>query len=275
MSALEQVLTRQKAWAKVHDVPLDSCGYAKDLSNNLFQPLSALTIRDFQQAGGHELEDRPDGKPAKMRAFESSSALVCNFFDFWRERNVGEIGRILMIPEPVIQVSFEVKFPTGLRGTPPTLDIVLTDCAGVIWGIEAKLCEPYRPKPNRPSFAASYFPDGNGLWARRDLILCERLARNLHDRKVIFERLDVAQLLKHSLGLYNQPQMAHLWYLWYEEPGPEAEEIRMDLAVFAEQVDPQLNFRAVTYQELYKSLQRIPDADASYVEYLSSRYFIA
>jgi Restriction Endonuclease associating with ARP len=275
MGALEQILARQKDWAEVNEIQLDPPGYVKYCFDNLFRPLSMPTCEELFEAAGRELESGPNDKPAKMRALESSSALCCNFFDFWRTRNPGEIGRLLMIPEPVLQVSFEVEFPTGLRGTPPTLDMVLTDQNGVIWGIEAKFCEPYRPKPKRPPFADSYFPDGEGLWASRGLVLCERLARDLHDRKVAFERLDIAQLLKHALGLHSQPRISHLWYLWYEEYGPEAKAIRRDLDVFAQQVDPRLNFHAVTYQEVFESVCKAPDVDADYVKFLLSRYFKA
>jgi hypothetical protein len=172
MTAFEKILARQKAWARVFEIPFDLRGYTKDLSNNLFRPLSIITYKDFQQAAGRELEFGGGSKPAKMSALESSSALLCNVFDFWRIRNPEEIGRLLKIPEPVVQVTFEVEFPTGLRGTPPTLDMVLVDRTGVIWGIEAKFCEPYRPKSKRPPFADSYFPDGEGLWASRDLAGC-------------------------------------------------------------------------------------------------------
>jgi hypothetical protein len=273
MTAFEKIRARQKAWARVFEIPVDPRGYTKDISDNLFQPLSILSYKDFQQGGGRELKSGDGSKPAKMSALESSSALLCNVFDFWRIRNPEEFGRLLNIPEPVIQIYFEVEFPTRLRGNPPTLDMVFVDQTDVIWGIEAKFCEPYRPKSKLPPFADSYFPDGVGLWATRDLILCERLARNLHERKTIFERLDVAQLLKHALGLYNQPRRAHLWYLWYEEPGPEAEEIRRDLALFGEQVDPQLNFRTVTYQAVFKSVCNAPGVNTEYIEFLSSRYF--
>jgi hypothetical protein len=208
-----------------------------------------------------------------MHALESSSALLCNVFDYWRAKNPKEIGRAFGIPEDVVEVKFEAEFSTGLKGTPPTLDMALTDRTDAIWGVEAKFCEPYRPKSNRVPFAAAYFPKGEGLWARRGLNRCQKLVEELNEGKITFERLDVHQLLKHALGLWSQPPKAHLFYLWYEEKGPEAEQIHGDLGVFAKEIDSKLAFRAITYQQVFEALCKAPGADDDYLEYLLSRYF--
>ena len=160
-----------------------------------------------------------------------------------------------------------------MRGTSPTLDMALTDQTEAVCGVEAKFCEPYRPKTKRPPFSNAYFPIGKSLWASRGLDRCQKLAEDLNDRKILFERLDVPQLLKHALGLWSQPRKAHLLFLWYEEKGPEAEELKKDLESFAGVVDPQLDFRAVTYHEAFQILRDAPGVDHNYVHYLSDRYF--
>jgi hypothetical protein len=273
VTALEKIQARQTTWAKSRSIELERPGYVRKLSENLFQPLSKDTEERFRKAQGQELEPRSEGIPPKMHALESSSALLCNVFDYWRAKNPKEIGRALGILEDVVEVEFEAEFSTGLKGTPPTLDMALTDRTDAIWGVEAKFCEPYRPKPKRPPFSNTYFPEREGLWARRGLPNCQKLAEDLNQGKVTFERLDVPQLLKHALGLWSQPKKAHLIYLWYEEQGPEAEQIHRDLDLFTQKVDPQLDFRAITYQQVFEALRKSKGADAKYIEYLSDRYF--
>ena len=270
MSALNSILTRQRAWAGSRGIELDPLGYAARLEDNLYSEMSEQALEEYGGAAGQELVDRPDGKPAKMRALESSSALVLNVFEHLRQTNLKAIGAILNIAEPVADVRFEATFPTGLRGTPPTLDIAVTSPSGHVCGVESKFCEPYRSKNKSDPFRAWYFPDGAGLWEARGLPRCEQLARNLRDRSITFEYLDVAQLLKHALGLFNQVEQATLLHLWYDE-GTEGQALQQEQAVFADKVDQRLGFRSLTYQELYTRLRS--HSDSGHAEYLASRYF--
>ncbi len=216
MSALEQILNRQRAWAESRGIELDPPDYTARLEDNLYSKLSERALEEYGGAAGQELVDRRGGKPAKMRALESSSALVLNVFEHLRLTNLEAIGTILDIAEPVADVRFEATFPTGLHGTPPTLDVAVIGPSGHVCGVESKFCEPYRSKGKRDPFAASYFPDGPGLWKARGLPRCEQLARDIMDGSVAFQYLDAPQLLKHALGLFNQEQPATLLNLWYD-----------------------------------------------------------
>jgi hypothetical protein len=64
-------------------------------------------------------------KKPSNKAVHSSSALVCNLFDYWRTANPEAIGRAIDIALPVKVVRYEAQLPTGLRGSPPTLDLLL------------------------------------------------------------------------------------------------------------------------------------------------------
>ena len=270
MSALEQILNRQRAGAESRGIELDPPDYTARLEDNLYSKLSERTLEEYGGAAGQELADSRGGKPAKMRALESSSALVLNVFEHLRLTNLKAIGAILNIAEPVAEVRFEATFPTGLQGTPPTLDVAVAGPSGHVCGVESKFCEPYRSKGKRDPFAASYFPDGPGLWEARGLPRCEQLARDLRDRTVTFAYLDAPQLLKHALGLFNQDRPATLFYLWYEE-GAEGQAHKQEIATFASQIDRQLGFRFSSYQEALHRLHRNSDSD--HAAYLANRYF--
>ena len=76
MSALKQILNRQRSRASSRGIDLDPPDYTARLEDNLFSKLSPRTFEEYGGAAGQELVDGPSGKPAKMRALESSSALV-------------------------------------------------------------------------------------------------------------------------------------------------------------------------------------------------------
>ncbi len=99
MSALTEILRRQHAWATARGIELDPPGYAARLADNLFRPLSYRVQGEFGGAAGQELVDGKDGKPAKMRALESSSALVVNVFDQLRETALMTVGTALGIED--------------------------------------------------------------------------------------------------------------------------------------------------------------------------------
>ena len=64
-----------------------------------------------------------------------------------------------------------------------------------------------------------------------------------------------------------------LVYLWYREPGQEAAKHQAELARFRAHVDADLDFRAVTYQDLFCKLRRLAKEHSAYIEYMKRRYF--
>jgi hypothetical protein len=106
------------------------------------------------------------------------------------------------------------------------------------------------------------------------------VAAQIHGKEILFQRLHVAQLIKHILGLileFKGTQNFELIYLWYAAPGPEGvlheEEIRRFQRMTAA-CTPPVKFRAIKYQDLIYSLARDHGNEhGAYVEYLLERYF--
>lgn len=271
-SAFDSVVERQARWARGHGARPDDSGYLPGVADNLFAPLSAVTDKEFRASAGSELDGR-NGEPAKMRALHSSSALVCNVFDYWRVADIGAIARALGIPEQIAGFRFEAQLPTGLAGTPPTLDLLLEATASRAWAVESKFTEPYQGRSPKTPFADSYFRDANGLWAALGLPRCQALAERVALGQVTFVHLDAAQLLKHALGLRRRYREGRLFLLWYPVDAAEARVFANEIRTFAEEVDPTLGFQALRYHDVFARLAAEPAASASHVAYLRARYF--
>lgn len=274
MQTLAMIELQQQEWAAHAGLPFDSDGYLADVKENLFASLSHDTKAEFQAAPGNELEDRTN-EPAKMRALHSSSALVCNIFDYWRHVDPAAVGRALGLPLPIAYLQFEKAMPTGLRGTPPTLDLLLSATGAQAWGVESKFTEPFRPHSRAEPFADSYFLSAPGLWAQSGLPGCQSVAERPRDGRLQFSHLDAAQLLKHTLGIRRRFSDGGLVYLWFSADSSEARMLAEEVGRFAEAVDDALGFRAITHQEVFERLSAERSADPCHLDYLRRRYFSA
>lgn len=266
---LAYITNGQKRWAESHTIPYDKANRrVLSLDDNLFAPLDDDTQTEFKSADGSEFGT--EDKPGKMSSLNSSSALVCNVFDFWRRRRLAPLLRACGIKSSRNKLRFEQKFPTGLGGTPPNLDIVLScDGKGPVTAIESKFTEPYFSS-DHTGFSASYFRDKK-LW--EGLERCRGLAENYAQEN--FQSLNAAQLLKHGLGLHQRftAERFELLYLWYDVPGSSAAEtLRKEVERLSLTVSTDFQFRSLTYQELFgRLLPAIGKTD--YAAYLGSRYF--
>lgn len=271
VSTLSDVLNAQQRWAVSRALRVDERGYLGSYVENLFRPLSSAAFSAFQNGSGSELLDRP-GAPAKMRALHSSSALAVNFFDYWR----GEPGTLLAamgLRQDADTLQFEVKFPTGLGGTPPNLDVAVRWNDGSWLGVESKYTEWLSPKPNgKAYFKDKYFPCGQGLWSSKGLVQCQQIAEMLQSRQLYYRYLDAAQLLKHALGLVCSGRRFELLYIFCDIPGPESSRHADELADFSARIAGDFPFHMRRYQEVLASL-KLMDVDApEYLEYIESRY---
>jgi Restriction Endonuclease associating with ARP len=266
---LEHIKHRQKHWAESHAIPYDKAnGRVPNLDDNLFAPLDADTVSEFSDADGSEFGK--NGMPGKMFSLHSSSALVCNVFDYWRRRPLAPILRACGIEGSRNELRFEQKIPTGLGGTPPNLDVVLScDGKSPVTAIESKFTEPYCSS-DHSGFSASYFLDKK-LW--EGLEKSRELAENF--TRPNFRYLNAAQLLKHTLGLRRRFTAGgfELLYLWYDVPGSSAAEtLREEVERFSQAVSTEVRFRSLTYQELFGRLAPVV-GETDYAAYLGSRYF--
>ena len=256
------IIERQRRWARSSGLRIDRAGRTLALEENLFLPLHPQTRKEFLSGAGDELS-------GDMRSLRSSSALVCNFFDSWRHGGGDGIGLVCADESETARISFERRFPTGLGGTPPHIDVVLDGAPTGPIAIESKFSEPYGRVKN--DFAASYF-ETTGLWA--GLERCREMAEMLHARELQLRHLGAAQLLKHILGLARAygPRGFELLYLWYEVPGEAARLHATEIEAFAAEVGDEVRFRSSTYQEFAQRARELAATTEEHLGYLAGRY---
>ena len=243
---------------------LDPHGYAVTLKANLLCTMSPRTQDDFEAGAGGELDRR-------MRAPHSSSALAVNTFERWRaDPACLELAGFCSFETMV----FERKYPTGLRGTPPHLDLVAEATEAVV-AVESKCLEYLTPKvphfaPSYQTLAAEY---GRRSWFR---YVSEGVASSLH--------LGVAQLVRHWLGLcraYPDRPVTLLYLYWEPENWrqvPECRRHRHEIQDFADRVaGDAVQFAALSYPELWAHWKRRAAAPwaTDHVSRLRQRYAVA
>ena len=275
--ARKQILEQQAVWASSRRLSVDPKGYVSTVAANLFVPLSPRTRAALLAGSGGELKDRGAkvGKPAipaKMRALHSSATLAVNVFDYWVTcpRDLGSV-----LERPLASVEFEAQYPTGLRGTPPNIDVELRWADRSVTGVESKFTEWMAPNGAKKPFKGKYFANRMRLWEARGLGQCQDLAERLQKSATTFECLNVGQLLKHTLGLANwNPGRVSLWYLYYDAPGTLSATHREELEQFQGLVGKEMDFRAMTYQSLFALMRtKLASDHSAYLSYLGSRYF--
>jgi hypothetical protein len=278
-SSLDRIALAQSRWAQDLSIPLERDGYVRRLADNLFLgQLNTETRAEFEGADGGELNDT-GRRLAKMRALISSSALAVNFFDAWPRVPNERLAAAVGLGEPIVQLRFEYKctdYPIGPRS--PNLDVVLTTMSGRRIAIECKFLEPYRNSGMRARLAEKYYPSDLGVWSAARLPRAQALA---NDKSARWHYLDASQLLKHLLGLRSDtsPGEVELLYLWYDTGLDDAlahrEEIeRFTDAVKEDSLEDALQFRSMTYQEVFAALV-LSEAElpSGWTTYMSRRYF--
>jgi len=266
----DRIKAGQQTWASDRGLAFDSRGYCESCTANLFEPLTACSLRDIERGDGAELGI--GNAKGKIQALHSSTALACNVFDYWRGRNLAVLRKGFGLSTRLCGLAFEQKFPTGAGGS-ANLDVVLYGCDGTIFAIESKFTEPFKRSKNKCFLKPKYFPPDRSLWKDTGLPGCQVVAENLRDGVLRFETLDAAQLLKHMLGLGRSRLSWNLMCIWYAPGGQLSNLHSEELATFSRAlgVDSQ-RFRAMTYQDLFRNLELGPE-DADYMAYLQTRYF--
>lgn len=272
--ASRAIRARLKRWAVDGGIACDDKGYVLSLDANFFQPLTACTMAELAQGDGAELGS--DEVPGKIQALHSSSALACNVFDYWRGRDTGPLALALGTGGRFCSIQFEVKFPTGLGGKPPNLDLLLGKSEGGHTAVESKFLEAYagaKPKV----FKEKYFPEGEGLWTRVGLPKAQAVAERLRADPGLYKYLDAQQLLKHLLGLGQRRTSIDLLYLWFD-PGDEAGRGHADEigAFLADLEGLSVSVSALSYQAMYRRLaEQAGHEHQEYLAYLERRYFVS
>lgn len=262
-AALREALARSRP-----DIVVDDKGYVSSFRENLV-PLVALEDfeADLSQGDGNELE-------SKFRAAHSSSALGVNCFSPFR-RQMSDL--VLPGLPGCVDLQFERKCPTGLRGgKSPNLDVLASGPMGVV-GIESKLTE-YLSK-HSASFSPAYADQIRD--ARREQGYFREMER-LMDAPNTYVWLDAAQLIKHAFGLARTfgDQPTTLLYLYWEPANPECSaefaQHRREIELFAERVSGSTpTFVAMSYPELWASWRRAaPEWLVGHMRQLEARYLV-
>jgi hypothetical protein len=258
---VDRIIASQRLWAKRNNLPINprSSGLA-DIDTALFASLTSSARNQFASAPGGELQ--------KMHSFRSSSALAVNVFLPWEQDPTG-IAHLLGGSDGYESVAFEQPFATDVSWD-PHLDVILAG-GDVPVAVESKFVEPYDDK-ERATVAEAYFrrPD---LWEGMDEL--RNTARQIADGKVVFERLEAAQLIKHSLGLANKYGAGQfkLVYVWYRIPGAKADRHQEEIDQFEESIGNSIDLNVLTYQDLFVELQMHEEPMTGYFDYLRDRYF--
>lgn len=250
------------------DIDVDAKGYAGTFTGTLLPLVSPADFEaDLNAGDGNELE-------TKFRAAHSSSALAVNSFAPFRTR----IPDLELSPGgPFVDLQFERKCPTGLRGgRAPNLDLVLSGPNGIV-GIESKLSE-YLSR-HRAAFSPAY---GKQIRDDRRNQGYFREMQRLMDAPDAYAWLDAAQLIKHAFGLsHTFPERpVTLLYLFWEPANPDCDPIfaahRREIAEFADRVTrstPQ--FKAMSYPELWSRWrQSAPPWLSGHLDDLAARYTV-
>jgi len=258
MEAYRFIAKRQTDWADQHGIKYDKDGYTLSLVDNLYCPLSPEALEEFSHGRGDELGSSENR--GKMQALHSSSALVANVFEYWRNRNIAFIAEACGASSGISRMRFEATYPTPLGGIPPHLDIEFTGTHVRALVAESKFTETYRRHTRRR--IKRVYVGRPALWS--GLPNCEALVKLIYDeqkKKTSFEYLDAPQLLKHILGLNYETRFKEkgftFLYLWYEIPSLEADKHRSEIESFKKAIGQDVDFQVLTYQELFQRIRRI------------------
>ncbi len=267
-SPLDEIINGQAEWATRHGILFDSSYRCRTVADNLFVRLSCETSDEFRDGAGSELGTVD--AVGSMASLRSSSALAVNVFEPWRAADIAPLGALLGVDRSAQWVRFEVRYPTGLGGLPPHLDVVIGSHEAGPVAIESKFTETYTPAHN--GFRPSYFESAS-LWDGFEQT--RRLALEIAAGTEGFRYLGAAQLIKHALGLKYAygPQGFRLVYLWYEWPSEIADLHNDEVNRFSEMIGSEFDFVALTYQRLFDDLSGIPEPQMGHAAYLRDRYF--
>jgi len=262
-----ELRAKRKLWQRFTELyphrAVDQKGYVKSPEQNLVAGIDVgMFERDLSDGSGNEFE-------SKFLAVHSSSALAVNTFALWKSNpqsltlcNVSGFNKL----------TFEKKCSTGLGGTPPNLDVLLESEAAVI-GIESKFLEYQQPK--KPKFSPSYSRDKLPQVEDHWWIALE------HYRNAPHQHLDVAQLIKHYLGIrkqYGHKDTKVLLYLFWEPKNaselPAFARHRQEIKEFADSIEGNsVRFVAMSYPELWNNWNSWQDLSAHVVN-LQRRYLV-
>ncbi len=252
------------------------CGLPLDnLVDTLTLGQGRTALLHLQRGDGGELREAGDTAP-KFCAAYSSSALAVNCFAAWlgREAELTLAGRT-----GFSRLEFEVKFPTGLRGNPPNLDVVAFGADGIV-AVESK-CTEYLTE-HEALFPDSY-DDAVQQFAHPSW---QQLFAQLKGDPRRFAGMDAGQILRHYLGLRRAvadglAERAVLLYLYWEPSnGDDLDAVRAHRSALDELdrlvADPHVPLIGLPYEALWRDWEDTLSSPwaAAHVAALRARYAV-
>lgn len=226
----------------------------KNWKDNLIDEITPdLFEVELRQGDGSELDSK-NGRPAKFSSITSSSALGVNTFSIWKkDKNINFLN--FDGNTNFRKLEFERKFPNGLHGNNPNLDVVL-ESDEILIAVECKFLEPLTEKSTKIKYSKSYFNKEDSRNASKWYSLMQKIDSG----EEVFKYLDAVQLTKHFYGLCNNiNKKTILYYLFWEDDMVKENEIylehKRELDRFKELVvnDELLEFKYLSYQDLWKN----------------------
>lgn len=244
------------------DAIYDAKGYTREWKQNLMSDLPFRSIeRDLHSGAGKELN-------GKLLAAHSSAALALNTFGTWRD----DPAHLPLKPGSFSSMRFEAQCHSGLRGTPPHLDLLAIGANPI--AVESKCTEWMSSKP--AEFVGSY-DELIWRWKTSPWTSIVELLRKEPRR---YKHLDAAQLVKHAFGLMHTfpDQCWTLVYLYWEPLNStdwtECARHRVEIEELQTRTcGAHVTLVAKTYNELWLSWSNV-DVPQKLHRYLSSRYAI-
>jgi len=242
------------------NVVLDEDARAATLAEVVLSTVDAAdlgaAIHDIAHGDGGELARKT--KSPKLHSVNSSCGLALNTFGPWR---VDPQTLVIGDHEGFDSLAFEVSCPIfSSRAIPPTLDVLLKSETAVL-AIESKLTEYLTSKQNAifaPRYAKAVEELADASWRDQyELVSTSPEA---------FRHLNVAQLIKHYLGLkqtFGGMPVTLLYLYW--EPTDAANhavclEHRAEIDRFAGALnDPAIQFEAMNYIDLWTDWSLRPE----------------
>ena len=270
MKTKEDIINHLKEWAKQESIQIDKDGYVIDRDDNFYQTLNKETVRDLMGGDGNEYSENKNIR-TKIFALHSSSALVCNIFDYWRIIDKIHLQKAFQFKNRGIKaIIFEQKLSMSMQGNMPNADLFMILTDGTAVAIESKFTEWMTKKTKKEPFSDSYFINDVTRWTDVGLPNSQNLAESLYHGDEKFDYMDAPQLLKHALGLANKHSIRSiLLYLYYDLPdGNEIKELHDDeINQFSKALNDELNFKAIRYQDLMTELEKYATGYGDFKEY--------
>lgn len=252
---------------------VDIKGYVATPEENLITQFSNWNDIKAELDKGQGSELKPDKKGViKFNAVHSSSVLGVNNFAPFKEH----LTRFTFEGfSGFTKASFEEKLPTGISS--PNLDFYLETVKEMI-GVESKFIETLNPKlPNLDGNLDKYITRFSQL--RFKSANFKKLIQYYIGKKDKIY-LDVAQLLKHTLGLLNPSNNPKglkpvLIYIYWQPTNwksfKEYIDHEIEIKDFAKRIKPFIEFKALPYSKYWVDQSKNP-LFATHIAKVRKRY---